>query len=79
MKILGTLATLAVAQAQTKAAVDPLAIMTCQSVYSNHEGDNDCDALVTLAKCFAIVSFSFLFFSFFLFLSFLFCLPPDNQ
>jgi len=54
MKILGTLATLAVAQAQTKAAVDPLAVMTCQSVYSNHEGDNDCDALVTLAKCFAI-------------------------
>lgn len=64
MKIFGLVLTLAGSAA---ADVDPMAILSCQTAYSDYTGDSDCDALVTLAKCFAVVSgFLFLlFFSFF--------------
>ena len=64
MKIFGLVLTLAGSAA---AVVDPMAILSCQSAYSDYTGDSDCDALVTLAKCFAVVSgvLFLLFFSFF--------------
>jgi len=51
MKIFGLVLTLAGSAA---ADVDPMAILSCQTAYSDYTGDSDCDALVTLAKCFAV-------------------------
>merc|ERR1719345_60617 len=50
MKIIALTASLA---AMAAAEVDVMGILACQTEYSAYDGDNDCDALVTLAKCFA--------------------------